>query len=100
LVFCLYLDSAVVQNLYIRSELLWIATPILLYWITRIWFLARRRALHQDPIIFAIKDRISYLAGLALVGIVLLASLTFHGRWGRWPLPNRNQVHLKSDATK
>lgn len=100
LVFCLYLDSSLVQSLYIRSELLWLATPILLYWITRIWFLARRRALHQDPIVFAIKDRVSYLAGLALVAIVLMASLTFHGHWGRWPLPNRNPVHLKMDATK
>ena len=100
LVFCLYLDSAVVQSLYVRSELLWLATPILLYWITRIWFLARRRALHQDPIVFAIKDRVSYFAGLALVAIVLLASLTFHGRWVRWPLPDRNSAPLKSDVTK
>ncbi len=100
LVFCLYLDSAVVQSLYIRSELLWLATPILLYWITRIWFLARRRALHQDPIVFAIKDRISYLAGLALGAMVLLGPLTFRGLWGGCPLPDRNSVPLKSNVAK
>ena len=92
MLFCLYLDSDHVRAMYIRHELLWLATPIFLYWITRIWFLARRRALHQDPILFAIRDWVSYAAGLLLIVIVLAASVTFHGRWGRWPLPPRERA--------
>ena len=55
--------------------------PILLYWITRLWFLARRHTLHEDPILFAVKDRVSLLAGAASLLIVACAA------WkGWWPL--------------
>ncbi|HEV2688414.1 MAG TPA: UbiA family prenyltransferase, partial [Bryobacteraceae bacterium] len=56
LVFCNYLDSPKATLLYHHPHLLWLIAPILLYWITRIWFLARRGALDQDPILFALRD--------------------------------------------
>ena len=84
LVFCNYLNdltrpydpsipNSPIHQLYAHPKVLWLVAPILLYWITRIWFIARRRALHDDPIIFAIRDRRSYVCGILAAAIVLLA---------------------------
>ncbi|MBW2421216.1 MAG: UbiA family prenyltransferase [Deltaproteobacteria bacterium] len=72
LVLCLYISSDDVALLYPFPELLWLICPIMLYWISRIWFLARRRVLSDDPVLFATRDPISYLTGalVALVGLV------------------------------
>lgn len=81
-VFYIYLDqSNVVRELYPHAQVLWLIGPVLLYWITRLWFLARRRALHEDPILFALRDTVSLLCGAACVAIVAAA-----GWKGRWPL--------------
>ncbi len=70
----LYINNQDVSRLYQAPGLLWLICLILFYWITRIWFLARRRLLSEDPVIFAVKDPISYLAGGSMLVIVLLAS--------------------------
>ena len=72
-VFCQYLDSPMVRSLYARPHVLWLVAPLLLYWVTRIWFVARRRELHQDPVVYAIADRVSQLTGL-LAALVVLAA--------------------------
>jgi 4-hydroxybenzoate polyprenyltransferase len=72
-VFCQYLDSPVVRSLYARPQVLWLVAPLLLYWVTRIWFVARRRELHQDPVVYAIADRVSQLTGLLSAAVVLAA---------------------------
>ncbi len=61
--------------LYPRAYFLWLICPLLLYWVTRLWFHAHRGALHDDPVVFAIEDRVSWLAGALAAGLVLLASL-------------------------
>ena len=71
LVLALYINSSQVVTLYHRPSLLWLVCPILLYWISRVWLIAHRGELHEDPIVFAIHDRASYLVGL-LCGLVLL----------------------------
>jgi 4-hydroxybenzoate polyprenyltransferase len=73
LVLCLYISSDGVTLLYPFPELLWLICPIMLYWITRVWFLARRGVISDDPVLFATRDRISYLTG-ALVALVGLAA--------------------------
>ena len=74
LVLALYINSPTVTKLYQAPAFLWLLCPVLLFWITRIWLLARRGEVHEDPIVFALRDRVSYLVfGLAL-GIMLLAS--------------------------
>ena len=49
LVLALYIDSDKVRSLYVEPARLWLECPALLYWITRLWFFAQRRALHDDP---------------------------------------------------
>lgn len=74
-IFALYISSPAVQQLYARPEVLWLACPVLTYWIGRAMILAHRRMMHDDPIIFAIKDRISRLTAVLLLAIVLVAML-------------------------
>lgn len=74
LVFCLYIDSSAVARLYGHRDLLWLVCPMLLYWITRFWLLARRREMHYDPVAFALKDRSSLAVIAATAATVILAA--------------------------
>jgi 4-hydroxybenzoate polyprenyltransferase len=71
MVFCLYINSAEVSKLYQAPSWLWGIGAVLLYWINRAWWLAHRGKLHDDPIVFAVKDRVSL--ALAAVAAILLA---------------------------
>jgi 4-hydroxybenzoate polyprenyltransferase len=73
LVFVLYVESAAVRAGYTMPDLLWLALPVLLYWLGRIWLLAGRGQLLDDPVRFALKDRVSLLCGAAIAGLVALA---------------------------
>ena len=73
LVLALYIASTEVSALYRYPELLWGVCVILVYWLGRIYFLAGRGEMHQDPVIFAATDRISLLAGALMVAIFLIA---------------------------
>jgi 4-hydroxybenzoate polyprenyltransferase/phosphoserine phosphatase len=72
-VFALYVSSDSVRELYRRPELLWLFCPVLMYWIGRTLILAHRRQMHDDPIVFALRDRVSYIA-LAVAGIIILVA--------------------------
>ena len=68
LVLALYLNSEKVQTLYAQHLLLWLICPLLLYWISRLWLLANRGELNEDPVVFAITDRTSLIvAGIAAI---------------------------------
>jgi hypothetical protein len=56
---------------------LWLACPLLLYWISRMLLLSHRRLLPDDPIIFALRDRVSWIAGAVIFALLLLASWQF-----------------------
>ncbi len=74
LVFVLYLQDSAHEELYQRSELLWLVAPLMLYWILRLWFYAFRGALHQDPVVFAATDRITHLIGVIVALLLWFAS--------------------------
>ena len=73
LVFALYLYSPTVAMLYETPEILWLICPVLLYWLSRIAILTHRGWMHDDPIVFAAKDRISIVTLLVVIMIVLAA---------------------------
>ena len=75
LVLALYINSEQVTSLYADPQTLWLLCPLLLYWITRIWFFAARGDLHDDPITFVIRDRITWITGATAVVILGLARL-------------------------
>jgi 4-hydroxybenzoate polyprenyltransferase len=72
-VFALYVSSAAVHPLYRHPQLLWLVCPILMYWISRMLMMAHRRLVHDDPIVFALKDPVSIMAGALIAGIMLAA---------------------------
>jgi 4-hydroxybenzoate polyprenyltransferase len=74
LVLALYVNGKEVTALYRRPQVIWLACPLLLFWISRTWFLANRGKLSEDPVVFAARDPVSYLLGLCLIIILLLAS--------------------------
>jgi 4-hydroxybenzoate polyprenyltransferase len=75
LVFCLYVDSRVVEERYHLPMLLWFVAPVLLYWISRVWFLAHRGQMQDDPVKFALTDRGSWICALLVALIAAAARL-------------------------
>jgi 4-hydroxybenzoate polyprenyltransferase/phosphoserine phosphatase len=65
LVLALYVNSGDVLALYHHPSALWMLCPALLFWISRVLMLAHRGLLHDDPVVFALRDRISLGIGAA-----------------------------------
>jgi 4-hydroxybenzoate polyprenyltransferase len=74
LVYCLYLGNPAVTTLYRLPDFLWAGLPLLLYWQARLWVFALRGELDHDPVVFALRDRVSFLAVGAFFVIVWLAA--------------------------
>lgn len=73
LVLALYINSQEVVSAFQNPEILWLACPLLLYWISRTWMLAHRGILEDDPLVTAFQDPRSYVIGLAMGVLGFLA---------------------------
>jgi len=73
LVLALYLNSADVRLLYRHPHALWLLFGLLLYWVSRVWMLAFRGEMHDDPIVYAIKNRLSLFVICLCVATVVAA---------------------------
>lgn len=73
LLFSLYLNSPDVGALYTKPAILWLACPVLFYWIGRLWFLANRGEIKEDPFLFITRDAVSYVVVSALLMVMVLA---------------------------
>jgi 4-hydroxybenzoate polyprenyltransferase len=69
MVLALYIQDPNTAALYRNPRIIWLACPLLLYWISRVWVLAHRGEMYDDPVVFAIRDRVSLLVGV-LFGLV------------------------------
>ncbi|MEZ4742452.1 MAG: UbiA family prenyltransferase [Bdellovibrionota bacterium] len=67
-VLAMYVNSDVVRNLYKHPEYLWVMCVVLMYWISRYWLLTNRGLMSSDPVLFALKDRASWVSAL-IVGV-------------------------------
>ena len=74
MVLALYIQDQATLRLYQHPEVIWLACPLLLYWVTRIWMVTHRGWMHSDPVIFAIKDRNSLLVGVLFAAVFWLAA--------------------------
>jgi 4-hydroxybenzoate polyprenyltransferase len=74
LVLALYINSNDVRINYTHPNRIWLLCPLLLYWVSRMWQRAGRGQMHDDPLVFALKDRISRYVGAAGVIVMLAAS--------------------------
>jgi 4-hydroxybenzoate polyprenyltransferase len=73
LVLALYINSPAVEPLYRRPQVIWLLCVLVLYWISRVWIKAHRGEMHDDPIVFAFKDRTSWIIGILAVITLIVA---------------------------
>lgn len=75
LVLALYLNSEAVVRLYRSPELVWGAVPVMLFWISWMWLQAHRGHMHDDPLVFAVKDRTSLVTGMAFAAVLVAGTM-------------------------
>ena len=73
LVLALYIQDGQAAHLYATPQVIWLACPVMLFWISRAWLIAHRGRMHDDPIVFALKDKISWSVGVFMVAVLALA---------------------------
>lgn len=73
-IMALYVNSAESQARYGDAHALWLTCPLMLYWISRVWMLSARGRMTDDPIVFALTDRIS-LGLFTVMGFCVLLAL-------------------------
>ncbi len=72
LVLALYVNGQDTLKVYPHPEMLWGVCPLFVYWIIRAWLIAHRGNMHDDPVLFAFRDRVSYIVAFLIVVLVLL----------------------------
>jgi len=70
LVMALYINSEEVYRNYSHPQIIWLTCPLLLYWINKLWLNAQRREMHDDPLVWAVENRVS--RGIAVMFTLLL----------------------------
>ncbi len=74
LVLALYINSDTVTVLYRSPGVLWLMCPLLLYWIGRIWIIAARGRCTTTRIVFAARDRMSYVVVALMAAVAWFAT--------------------------
>jgi 4-hydroxybenzoate polyprenyltransferase/phosphoserine phosphatase len=74
MVMAFYINSDKVFEQYRRPEALWLFCPMMLYWISRMWVLTRRGEMHDDPVVFTLKDKRTYILGVFALLSLLVAN--------------------------
>jgi len=72
-ILALYTNSEEMRRLYTTPEALWLICPLLLYWISRIWLLSYQGQMLEDPLVFALRDSVSYATGFLTALFLFLA---------------------------
>ncbi len=75
LVLALYVQSDTVTATYAHPQVVWAIVPLMLFWQCRLWLATARGKMHDDPIVFATRDRVSWLIGAGMVLTLLVANL-------------------------
>jgi 4-hydroxybenzoate polyprenyltransferase len=75
LVLAIYIASSTVNTPYSRHQLIWLACPLLLYWVGYLWLIAHRGRMHHDPLVFALRDGTSRVLILLMLVTVLLSAI-------------------------
>jgi len=73
LVLALYINSADILPLYHRPKIIWTLCVVMLFWISRVWMTAHRGKMHDDPVVYALRDRVSLMLGLVAAVTIALA---------------------------
>ena len=68
-VLSVYIGQPDVLSLYHHHDRMWLMAPLLILWLCRVWLLASRGELDEDPVVFALTDPMSLLMGVGAVAI-------------------------------
>lgn len=74
LVLALFVDSSSVAQNYTNPRLLWLLCPLMLYWVSRLWIKTTRGEMHDDPLLYSLRDRGSWFVFAGMTAITLIAS--------------------------
>ena len=74
----LYINSAASDDLYANPKSLWLLCPVMLFWISRVWLMTTRGQMHDDPVVFALKDRDTFVVADSRGDIEGAADGLFH----------------------
>jgi 4-hydroxybenzoate polyprenyltransferase len=77
LVIALYLRSENVMSLYAQPLAIWLLIPILLFWVSWVWLKSSRGEMHDDPIVFAAKDKASLSVATIAALVFIYAAIGF-----------------------
>lgn len=69
MILALYVQDPNTIELYSKPRIIWFACPVFLFWISRIWMLTHRGKIHEDPVFFAIKDKVSWVV-VAILAVI------------------------------
>jgi 4-hydroxybenzoate polyprenyltransferase len=72
-VFGLFINDSETEARYATPQLLWIGAIQLTYWLGLMWIKISRGQMHDDPVVYAVKDRTSFLTVLAMIATLLAA---------------------------
>ncbi len=72
-IFAIYINGRDVTALYHHPSVLWLIVPLQILWLSRVWLFASRGKLDEDPVIFALTDRLSLLIGAAVAAVAICA---------------------------
>ena len=75
LIVILYLNDTQSISQYRYPEILWLVCPLLLYWVGRMWIKTFRDEMHDDPIVFTIKDKGSLICISCIFAIIITSIL-------------------------
>jgi 4-hydroxybenzoate polyprenyltransferase len=73
LVLALYINSPEVMRLYRRPSWLGVLCPMLLFWVTRLWFRASREIVHDDPVVETLRDPMTYVLAACSLAVMYAA---------------------------
>lgn len=73
LIIVLYIHDPITLEKYTNPEWLWLILPALLYWVSHMWLISHRGKMNEDPVLYAIHDKPSYVVGVICIVAVLLA---------------------------
>ena len=75
LVLAFYINSKQILVLYKYPQLLWLLCLVLLYWISRMWLITYRGKMDTDPLVYAMKDKSTYITAVVAALILILATV-------------------------
>jgi len=75
-VLSLYIQSNTAETIYRHPAMLWGLVPLFLFWQCRLWLSTARGYMHDDPIVYAARDWVSWIVFACVVVVAVSAQVS------------------------